>query len=637
MLIPKKMPWLGRSLAGMAMLMLAVGGLLPASNLNGQEEKVERPAIEELLPETTVVFVEIADVRELYEKLKESNMGKLLRDEAIAPLAADLYQQAVDAFDEFTAENEVELTMEQIQSLPGGEINIAVIAPKRKNPVFLFTFEFDQENENVDKVLNLARDAVIAEGGELESKEVEEVEFHTVVGDGNRVTYFQKDGVIVASNSEDELTAYLDRWMGREVEKIRPLSKNRKFITIMNRCRGTEDLPPDMRFYVDPIELARSAFRGNMGAQAGLNFLPILGLDGLLALGGSSIMFEGDFESVFHGHVLLANPRKGILDMIAFKPGSYQPPAWVPKDTVMYTSTSWDIKKMVAEIESLVDTFQGEGKFDEEVTSEVDEEMGEGFFEDVVNSLSGRMTFMQWINPESTAVNGEIPVFALELSEDNKFEEIRERIFAKMEEQIGDDELPVVEKEYKGVTYWATSDDVSRGRERRIRDALREDLESEGIEPENEIEFRAEQPTFAVLDGHLVIAFSPVFIEQAIDVQRGDAPSLLEDEDYKMTMRDISRLAGSDMPSVVMFQQPAESLRHYYKVVQGDSVRGLLSSFATENKYAANVERALDDNPLPPYENIEKYFQPTGSFVVNDDTGYHLLVFQIKAKTDEDE
>ena len=64
---------------------------------------------------------------------------------------------------------------------------------------------------------------------------------------------------------------------------------------------GSKKYSPDLLFYVDPIELARSSFRGEMQAQFVINFLPLLGLDGILAIGGSSTMFVDEFESVRPG------------------------------------------------------------------------------------------------------------------------------------------------------------------------------------------------------------------------------------------------------------------------------------------------------------------------------------------------
>ena len=52
-------------------------------------QSAERPNSDELLPETTVAYVQIQNVRELFEKMGETNMGKMMEDENIAPLVGD--------------------------------------------------------------------------------------------------------------------------------------------------------------------------------------------------------------------------------------------------------------------------------------------------------------------------------------------------------------------------------------------------------------------------------------------------------------------------------------------------------------------------------------------------------------------
>ena len=610
-------------------LVIQFAGLL--GWVQAQEDAVApRPKTEDLLPETTVVFVEVRDVQELVKKIQESNGGRLLAEESIAPLVNDLYGQALDAFNEVTAENEVDLTAQEILSLPHGEINIAVIAPKRKNPVFLFTFEFDTENEAVDKVLDLAQTQAEDEGNEVESEEVEEVEFIRL----GEVTYFRKDGVLVASNSRDELEAYLARWQGREVEKIRPLAKNRKFVKIMNRCQGTKSVPNDLRFYVDPIELARSSFRGNAGAQMAINFLPVFGLDGLLAVGGATSLLEDDFESVYHAHLLLSSPKKGLFEMIAMKPSDYRPAAWVPEDATFYVSTSWDVKKMFSEIGKIVDQFQGEGTWEQQIITRVNEEMGEDFYQDVLDSVSGRFTFLQWAAEGDASINAEIPCFAIQMKDENKWESILERIQDKLSQIAEDEEMEnevLTEKEYKGVTYWVVDEERNGRRTERARQRLNRRLGNEDEDgPEINFEIRADQPCFAMIDNELVICSSPKFIEKAIETSRGDLPSLVQNESFQSVFKEISRLAGSDIPAVIFYQQPQRTLEKFYNLAKGDTVKNLLES-NSEQKYVGGIKRAMEDNPLPPFEDIKRYFQPNGAFVVSDESGYHLLGFQMRA------
>ena len=111
---------------------LVISALL-TSSLFAQDQK--RPKSEHLLPETTVAYLQIDNVRDFVETLSESTVGQMLADEKIAPLAEELYAQAQSTYDEF--ETTVGLTLDEIQSLPAGEVCIAIVAPRRKDPCYV--------------------------------------------------------------------------------------------------------------------------------------------------------------------------------------------------------------------------------------------------------------------------------------------------------------------------------------------------------------------------------------------------------------------------------------------------------------------------------------------------------------------
>ena len=68
-----------------------------------------------------------------------------------------------------------------------------------------------------------------------------------------------------------------------------------------------------MLVYADPIELFRAASRGNGGASFVVGLLPSLGIDGLMAIGMSGTYATDEYESLGQLHVLLENPRSGVM------------------------------------------------------------------------------------------------------------------------------------------------------------------------------------------------------------------------------------------------------------------------------------------------------------------------------------
>ena len=592
--------------------------LVIAFGLNGavfaQDE--QRPSSEELLPETTVAYVQLYNFREFMEKLADTNGGRLLADENVGPLANDLLKTAKEAYTEI--EDRVGLSLEEIRELPAGEMCFAVIAPRRKKPAFVFIIDTDDESAVVEKALQRGRDLAEEADIELEIEETDDVTFEKFVVDGQDVMMFRKAGSVVIGTDLDEMNAIVDRWMGREVEKVKPLKENRKFITIMNRCRGTKDLPNDFRFFVDPISLVKSTTRGNAGAQLALNFLPILGLDGFLGVGGSMIINEMDFESVAHMHILLSNPRAGIFEMLALKPGEYEPQPWVPNNAVSYVSASLDTKKMFSELEKMYDSFNGDGAMNEEIEDEINSELGIDFYEDIIENVSGRMTYVQWVGDDAVAINGQTNAIAFGVNDTDAIMEIVDIFLERVRDEDGDESIE--ELEYKGVTYWQQPNEAAEEARERI---------AEGGAPTGVV--RVPQPAFVMLEDSLIIVDNPDFLKRAIDTARGKEDSLYNDEQFQTVTDQITKLLGTDLPGAIMYNRPAEAIRMMLKVAKDDDAREFLEEMGEDNKYVQMILAAFEDNPLPDFDDISHYFPPSGGFMTNDDTGYHMLFFQQKS------
>lgn len=576
-----------------------------------------RPPTDQLLPETTVFYFQVFDVRQFMEQMSKTNFGQMFQDEKVAPLVEDLYQQAKDAFRE--NQDQIGVSWEDLEGFPTGEICFAVIAPKRADPQYAVFVDIDPSSNAPANIFSRIEEIAEERGATVEAEETEEVEYITYSRNDNVFTRFQIENTMVMTSDRKLAEQIVDRWKGRPVEKIRPLTENRKFVTIMNRCRGTKETPPEARFFLDPIELARALTRGQVGAQTAINFLPALGLDGLLGVGGSVIFDDKDFESISHLHVMLANPRAGILKMLALKPGDYKPENWVPANVASYVSTSWDVPQMYAELRKLVDFFSAEGTFDNQVQQNINSQLEVDFEKDVLPALSGRLTVVSWMETDSSAINAQVNGVALGIKDVEKALAFIEKIRQRVEGDNNTDEERISESKHRGVTIWS----VNNRRER-------ERLEIQRENGDLRVTVRPPEPSFAIIDDTFVFGDSLAFIKRCIDVAKGDGDRLLEDEEFEMIAKRMTRLLGTDMPSAVFYAQPGRNFEMMINLGNGEDVRNFLEEEAEDNPYVRRLKESLDKNPLPRYSDIKKYFVPAGGFVTSDDTGYHWLNFSLK-------
>ena len=89
----------------------------------------------------------------------------------------------------------------------------------------MLVIELDTESGAGERILERGREVIATETGEPISTEESEdgIEYERLTPLA-RILSLEKDGLMVGCSSEEELDAFVDRWMEREVEKVRPLT-----------------------------------------------------------------------------------------------------------------------------------------------------------------------------------------------------------------------------------------------------------------------------------------------------------------------------------------------------------------------------------------------------------------------------
>ncbi len=600
----------------------------PMSSSALAQRNPDRPNIEDLLPETTVAFVQIADIKDMMEKVYSGAGMKFFEEEKIAPLVKRIEEEGRKAYGKI--EEQVGLSIDEIQSLPAGEMVFAAIAPRRKNPVFMVILEVGEENEAVDKALGVVRDKITETGNTTEDEELESgTKVEKITIDGEEAFMARRDGLIVGCSQEKELNDFFLRWDGEEVEKVRPLSKNRKFITIMNRCRSQKDLESEIKFFFDPIGLFKSAGRGNVEMQVAIAFLPTLGLDSLLGLGGSVILGDEEYETIMHSHLLLSSPRKGVTKVLAFKPNDYEPEMWMPSDVYFYTTTSWDVPQMFNEIRGLVDLAMGEGNFDNFVGENIDDRLEMSFEDEILSQLSGRISFSQ-VTSVPGKLNSASWVIGMGLNNVDEAKDVVTTLVEFINENVADDSIKATE--YEGITYWAVDEATTEARNEQRAERRRERNERRGREADSGDEFRATirmpRPTISIVGSSLIFTDSIEAFEKVVATYKGEAEPLRNDKDFIKMADQMTRLLGTDMPVALSYSQPRNQVESLLKFAGSDESKSFLASNSENNEFWKVVKGVMDDHELPSMDVMNKYMLPQGWFATSDDTGYHLLWFQ---------
>ncbi len=359
---------------------------------------------------------------------------------------------------------------------------------------------------------------------------------------------------------------------------------------------------PQVSFYADPIAIVREVIKQNGNAAMVAAFLPVLGVDGIQGVGGSLILRPDEFDSISHLHLQLASPRKNLMEVIRPKNGSVTPEDWVPEDVSTYMTMNWDFKRTLKAVEKIVDTFQGEGAFQEEGIKRINAQLGLDLQKDVLDQLNDRVTMAQvFIRPAK--INSGANIYAIHLKNGEDFSS---NALAKIYEVLK-----------KSDSRWETSSSSGRSVYQ-----LKFPDPSEAI--------RAPQICFAVARDMLLIADSRGAMDHALATIDGQNELLAESLEFKMVRDRIKKQLGDRETSIITFSRPEESLKLFYDLAADPNNKARLKQMGEGNPMFQVLSNALERHKLPSFDAISKYLAPSGSFVYEDESGLHATSFSLR-------
>ncbi|MFT5527940.1 MAG: hypothetical protein ACI9G1_001171 [Pirellulaceae bacterium] len=574
-------------------------------NMGGLSAADERPRAPKLLPKDTLVFARISDIKEMREKFDQTALGRIRKDEKIKPFLEHLYGSALDAFK--AVETEVGVPLNDVLAIPQGELCFAIVAPETGPPAVVLLIDCGKQIDNVNKLIERGEQELTNSGGTRKTEDSGDTELviYRGAGEERELIKFERDGVLCITSDISITRDVLARWNGEAGEEDECLLDNRKFVTVMRQSSGIAGERPQITFFADPIETARIATRGNFAAQTGLALLVPLGLDGIQAVGGGTVLATEEFDGITHLHIMLDNPRTGVLEVLTFQPGDTTPEAWVPKDTAGYATVNWDPAKSYDLVHKLFDSFRGEGKLQEEIDNRINVPVDINLEEDVIAHLNGRITYISWME-KPAKVNSGCNMVGIKLQDAAGFRRTLEHLVDLAGDRLDSDAIGTT-KYYKQV-------------------------QRNDSQPEIGIPIRRPDPCFGIVGDYLLLSDSSALFKEAVKSHGIPGDSLADQPDFKVVSTKIARHAGTRRPVFAGFQRPDEALRALYEVAVSKETKGLLDQNVEGNPVLQALKGAMEDHPLPAFAELQKYLAPRGSYVTSDETGIHYVGLDLRRK-----
>lgn len=585
----------------------------------------QRPSAPQLLPESTGLLVRIHNVTELRERFSETSIGQISSDPQIKPLVSDVFKALSEAFG--PVQDRLGTSLAELLEIPQGELSIALIVPENGRISFVVMADVGEQLPTAEKVLNrireqspaLAREPIVervgatelrvfANRGAAREEDSDDNEQRTE-GNQNRrrrvrgrgpseVCLFERDGVLSIGDSREVAKSILAAWDG---ESVPTLASNARFSTIMDRCTNDKDGNPQVTWYVDPITLIQRAIQGNFPAQAVFSVLSQLGISGVKGVGGSMIFATEEYDTIAHYHLSLDNPRTGVLEVIAIREGDATPEPWVPNDVASYSTLFWDANKTYDAVGKVYDTFRGEGAWSNDVKERGSQSLGVDIETELLPALDGRFSYVQWIE-RPIVFNSQVSLVGIRLKDVDSFQALLDRVVSRFASQVET-------RNVRGTKIYHTN---------------RQQPQFEGVRPQQECA--------AIVGDYLLLSNSMKLLEHAIATENDSSGSLADELDYKLIANKIGRQVGGKKPGMLTFNRPEEGMRAMYELALSDFTKQRLGQLGQNNPVLGNLDRALKENPLPPFEVIAKYLAPGGGYVTSDDTGIHYMGFSLRRK-----
>ena len=373
-----------------------------------------RPSAMKLFPEETLLLVRTPNAGDLFDRLRETATGRMVRDPQLAPFVERLYGGAGDLYTEKVAEW-LGVSWEELKDLPRAEVAFAIVARRDHKPAFVLLVDQGDEPSVAKRLLDSALERIKEDGGETTTETIEGVEV-TVVREGDNqdhtVGIFEKEHTIVAATDPGLLREILQHWNASGDGELasasgdaadakatestdaastdeepaadeplqysgRTLAENNEFVTILRHCRRAARSAAEHHLLRRPDRADPAVQPRQRGNERG----------------------DGDVSGAGHrrtgGHrrdddlqppaattasrtctCCLDNPRAGVMQVIAFEPGDTTPEPWVFADLETYFTWNWNVRTSFNAIRSLVDRFQYEGATDKFVAEQSVRSMG---------------------------------------------------------------------------------------------------------------------------------------------------------------------------------------------------------------------------------------------------------------------
>ena len=575
---------------GLFQSITVAGAVLAAGLFNAaaaQSDSAAKIHSSKILPKDTYVYFSVPSMTEMKDQMSKSSMGRMVTDPEMDAFRAELmtvFAAEMQGRSE-VIEQALGMTLADLANIPTGEVAVAFSkAPPNRMGAILF-MDFGSNDAQVrsllEKAVGALQNAPDLEQANAEHKGTELVMFKNN-GPSSKSTplakefgWFLKDQKMVLSNSSAVLKLMLDNWDGSSAKS---LANSENYGSFISKCE-TRPGSGLMVTWLDPIglftQLVQTGSLGEAGLQAGMavSIFGTIGLNQLKGFGSVSEMNTAGFEGLSQSMIVSEQPPQFLMQMFQLDTTNTVPPAWVKENVSSWTSAKWKVDEAWNTAESMVDMFQGAGALQRMVDDLADRDPNIHIKNDVFDQLDGNMQLV-------TAGSAGDSLIAIGVKDNAKAAEL----LGKLASQPG---FPAEQRELEGATVYQLP-----------------------LGPGSNV-------SFTVANNMLLIGIGEGSILDMAVRNTSDVRPLSESPQFQAVAAHFPTEA-----KMVSYARSSDQIKSVYEMLRSGNIADSLPG-------AGEILSAVDFSTLPPFEKMEKYFAPSGSYMVGDDNGALMKSFSL--------
>ncbi len=322
--------------------------------------------LERLLPANTKGFLAVTDSKDLAQRWKSTDVGKMVGDPAMQPFAEDLRVQLRSRL--AGLQDKLGMSVDDLSGVPGGELCIALIQLGPQKPAAVLVIDVTGHQAQAAALLKSVTAEKLKAGSQLAQvrRSGVDVSAFTQPQDQSAIYYALAGNLLVGADDLGVLDFIEAQAAGG---KERSLADAAGFQYVMNRCRqdaGSE--VPQIRWFLEPQGFMEALAAENPDREPlrrGKSWIEVFksqGFGGLQAVGGFIEVGQNPFQVVHRTAIYAPRPRTGAMVLLGFPNSSdFLPQPWVPREVTGYSSFYFDVLTAFDNVGPLFDEVYGDG------------------------------------------------------------------------------------------------------------------------------------------------------------------------------------------------------------------------------------------------------------------------------------